>query len=488
VVVDAAVSRFGRCRVAAIGPAAERGVRFSDIVTDRSFAASRGGLGAVMAAKRLKAVVVLAEGPGRDAADPVALAAIARRYEVAAETNPLSRWQHDAPGFGTWVGGARTGTFAVENYRTSRLRGQAGLSAAAFLARMTWSEGGCPGCPTDCVKGFAARGRGASASAASAPGAALHQEAACALGPNLGLVDVDAVLDLNERSIRAGVDPVSLGFAVSFALECREAGLVTDADLGLSARVSGRFGDPAAIWAIVEQVLGREGCGRWLADGVRSAAASVGGDAERYAMHVGGLELSVFEPRTSPMIALGSIVSPTGPRYDYVEHDADFDPVEPAWPHVLELSAPLGLGAPFPMTALTPAKVRAFGILSVLWSAFDALEVCLFASAPTRPLSLDDVAAMTRAVTGWDVSAEEVLDYGRARLTLLRELSTRNRGDDRTLPDRFFDEPIDDGPFAGTALDRAALADARRAFERSMGWEIAGVAQLDERPNPSVIP
>jgi aldehyde:ferredoxin oxidoreductase len=91
-------------------------------------------------------------------------------------------------------------------------------------------------------------------------------------------------------------------------------------------------------------------------------------------------------------------------------------------------------------------------------------------------------------VTGWDVSAEEVLDYGRVRLTLLRELSIRNRGDDRTLPDRFFDERIDDGPFAGTALDRAALADARRAFERSMGWEIAGVAQLDERPNPSVIP
>jgi aldehyde:ferredoxin oxidoreductase len=433
-----------------------------------------------MGAKRLKAIV-LPDGDFRPAVvDPEALGLLRRRYAAAASANPLARWQHDPPGFGTWPAEARPGTFAIENYRTSRtndLDALAGLVPAALARHLAWGEAGCPSCPTDCIKGFGPVG-GRDVTAARREGG-LHQEAVAALGPNLGLGDAARVLALNDRALRLGLDPVSLGFTISFALEARARGLVGGGDLAVPGRpaTEARFGNAQAIARLVEQVGHREGPAAWLADGARRAADAVGGPAVELAMHVKGSELPVFDPRTSPGIALGYAVSPTGPRYDFLEHDADFDDVAPAWPHALDLARPLSLGAPFPMTALTAPKVRAIGVLARLWSAFDALEVCLFATAPTRPLSIDDVATTVRAITGWDTRPEEVLDWGRRRLDLLRRYALREGlgvADD-VLPDRFFDEPIDAGPFRGAVLERDLFATARTALYVELGWDRDGI-------------
>ena len=462
-VVDAIDARLGPCHVVAIGPAGERLVRFAGVVADRAFAAPRMGLGAVMGAKRLKAIALAGATPPR-LADPATAAAIAERYAALVDVNPVTRWQHDRPGFGAWISSARIGSYCVENYRTSAFDAS-GYATAAFEHRLTWSAGGCPGCPTDCIKGFATPQRHDSGRGTGG----LHQEAIAALGPNLGLHDVDDAIELNDRCLRQGLDPVSTGFTLAFAMECRAAGLV-----GTSALdgVELRFGNAEATRIMVDRIATRTGFGDVLAEGSARAAAIVGGDAVRYSMTVKGLELPPFDPRAQAGLALGFATAPFGPRYDVAEHDADYDDVAPSWPHALEQSRSLGIESLISSTAQTARKVRDFAILARLWSGFDALLVCPFASAPVRILSLDDVAALVRAVTGLDMTGAQILDLGTRRLDLMRAYNARERigPDADALPDRFFDEPIDAGPLAGARLDRNAFASMIQDYYALMGW------------------
>ena len=134
-------------------------------------------------------------------------------------------------------------------------------------------------------------------------------------------------------------------------------------------------------------VARREGAGEWLADGVRAAAAGRAPELRRLALEVKGLEMVSFDPRANAGLGLGYAVAPIGPRFDIAEHDWDYDDNDPAWPHAFDRSRTLGLLRPIPMQELSPAKVRQFGRLYELWSALDALLVCVFAGAPTRLLS-----------------------------------------------------------------------------------------------------
>jgi aldehyde:ferredoxin oxidoreductase len=465
--------------VAAIGRAGERMVRYASIVSDRSFALPRMGMGAVMGAKHLKAIAIAGHGGAVPVADPIALEAISARYRKAVAFNPVTRWQHQAPGFGTWVGHAAPGSFSVRNFGTSQLPLPDGYADAAFMSRLAWSTEGCPGCPSDCIKGFApSTDPAALARFRQRHEGGLHQEAIAALGPNLGLPGADEALALNSACLRLGLDPVSLGFTLSFAMECRERGLLASSDLdGLDLR----FGAVAAGVDMTDRIARREGAGDWLAEGSRRAADRLGSEAAGYALQVKGLELAPFDPRAQSGLALGFATAPFGPRYDVAEHDADFDDVAPAWPHTLELSAALGIERRMPARALTPEKARSYAILSQFWSALDAMLVCPFASAPVRILSLADVAAIGRAVTGWDVDDEEVLAWGARRMQLMRIYNDREgltAADDR-LPDRFFDEPIDAGPLAGSRLDRAAFGAMVGDYYELMGWDGDGI------PTPS---
>jgi aldehyde:ferredoxin oxidoreductase len=469
--------------VAVIGPAGERQVRFASIVTDRSFQAPRMGLGAVMGAKRLKAMVLRGGAPVA-VADPEGLDSLTRWYDDAQQESPVASWQHRPPGFGAWVEGAPEGTFAVENYRTSRFPERSGFAADVFLSALAWSEDGCPGCPNDCIKGFVGgmANDTARAKARRLRTGGLHQEAAGALGPNLGLLDARVVLALNQRCLELGLDPASLGSVLGFAMECRENGLLPGSPGGRTGQ-SGldgldlRFGaDGSVLLEAVERIARREGVGDALAEGVARASHQLGAATEGFALHVKGLEMVCFEPRTSTNLALGYATAPIGPRYDIVEHDADYD-LQPSWPHALDRSRTLGITRLKPMEQLLPEKVPDFKALSDFWSGLDALLVCPYASAPVRVLTLEGISRLVAMVTGWDTSSYELMRWGARRNQLLRLYDLREglTAADDTLPDRFFDEPVDAGRFAGVRLDRARFAEMRALYYASMGWDDAGV-------------
>jgi len=410
------VARYGDgARVAVIGPAGENGVRYASVVTCREHVLPRLGFGAVLGAKRVKAVVCLGDA-AVPVADPRALAGISAGYATRMPANPLTAWQHGRPGFSIWR--SPPGYAPVANFADTHAQGGVDPDGAPPLDGVA----SCPGCPTDCMKIYA--------------GAGLPQETLAALGPNIG--DTDP-WHLHTRCVRLGVDPVSF------------AGTVAAAGL------------PGPDVPAVLEALARGDDPHGLAGGAARLVRA--GRAAGPAMTSKDVELPPFDPRVQPNLGLGYAVAPIGPRYDILEHDLDFAP-DGGMPHAFAEAERLGLRVPRPLGELDPAGTAT---LMRLWSGLDALGVCLFAATPTRPLSLADVTALVAAVTGAHV---DVLALGAQRLRWQREVNRRlGIGLDRDkLPDRFFDEPVAAGPYAGAVLERRAFSAAVAQLHDELGF------------------
>ena len=246
-------------------------------------------------------------------------------------------------------------------------------------------------------------------------GAGLHQEALVMLGD----------LALNARCLQAGLDPVSLGARLA------AAGIAPTAAI-ISAIAGGEAEPP-------------------LTDEL---------------MAVGGVELPPFDPRVQPNLALAGAAAPIGPRYDIVEHDFDF--VAGGLDYSFDEVRAIGVTVPREPGALDPVGTA---ILMRLYSGLDALNVCLFAATPTRPLLRRDVEDLVAAVTG---ERPDILALGARRLQLMNDINARLGVVAETLPDRFFDEPVQAGPWAGAVLDRDAFDAALRRLR----------ADLFEEPDP----
>jgi aldehyde:ferredoxin oxidoreductase len=466
--VDALEARFGDAiHTAVIGPAGENRVRYASIVSDRAYQAARMGMGAVMGAKRLKAVILQGDCHP-PVADPATCEALTQMYAQRMVANPLTRWQLEPPGFSAWVElHGVDAALCTRNYRDPSFEGAAAYAPAHFM-RYYRHDGNCPGCPNACIKFFSA---GDDARFDPRAGG-IHQELPGTLGPNCGVSDLEAILRANVLCNELGMDPTSLGFTLSMAMECVERGLIPPPLLDVPLR----FGDAEAMLAMIQRIARRQGLGDLLAEGSRRAAKALGGGAERYALHVKGLEMVCFEPRSQTNLALGYATAPIGPRYDICEHDWDFD-TQVGWEHTLNSSRTLGILQRVPMDRLAVEKVRNFKALSTLWSGADALDMCIFAIAPTRVLTMHHMAELLGAVTGWNTSAYEIMRFGERRLHLMRVYNLRQglTAADDTLPARFYEEPIGgEGRWARTRLDREGFAQMVRAYYRMMGWDDLG--------------
>lgn len=449
-VTERLVARHGeRAHVAAIGPAGENLVRFASIIADHGYAAARMGLGAVLGSKNCKALVVIADAEP-PFADLDAVTRITGDYVSRMATNPLTHTEHQAPGFGTWPVEGLEGYLAVRNYSTAKAH-LPGFTAEAYNERLESSSGNCPGCPQDCMKSFGDNGSGL-----------LHQEAVAAFAGMLGIADLDAVLELNAWSHRQGVDPVSLGGVLALRCELAERDLLAGP----------RFGDVTALRSLAEQVVQRGGAGALLAEGVARASLALGSYAEPFALHSKGIELCGFDPRGSHGLALAYAVHPLGPRYDGVEHDIDFDPVD-GQPLFIANAARSGCPPEgIPMASLPDVKVELVADLMELWSGYDAVGLCIFAAPPTRNLSEDSAAELISAVSGWDVSPAEIREWGRRRLSLMRKYNLREglTAKDDVLPDRFFTLPVDGGRLDGAVIDRETFVNATVRLRELLGW------------------
>lgn len=467
--VDMLETRLGSgIHTAVIGPAGERLVRFASIVSERSYQAARMGIGAVMGAKRLKAIAIRGDHHP-PVADPATCADITQQYRAKMRDNALTCWQLDPPGFSAWVHlHGLDATLCTRNYRDSVFEG-ADCYDAKYFMHYYRHDGNCPGCPNNCIKYF-----GTDDDTAYPPlSGAIHQEIAGTLGPNLGLADLETIFRANVLCNDLGLDPTSLGFTLSMVMECVEQGVLAEQTVGMPLR----FGKAEPVLSMIRAIAYRQGFGDLLAEGAQRAAAQIGSEAEHYALHVKGLEMVCFEPRTQTNLALGYATAPIGPRYDICEHDWDYD-TQVGWEHTLDSSRTVGILERVPMDFLGETKVRNFKALASLWSGADTLDLCIFAIAPTRVLSLQDMAELLGAVTGWNTSAYELMRFGERRLHLMRVYNLREglAAADDMLPDRFFDEPIHlpGQRWHGVRLDRERFTAAVQTYYRMMGWDEGG--------------
>ncbi len=434
-------------RVCAIGIAGERGVRFAAVENDGR-QAGRGGTGAVMGAKQLKAIALQGRGqiPIADREATAALAAALRARTLGPKT---AKYRVLGTGANMRVL-ERMGQLPSRNFTSSAFAGVESVTperAREAAEEYLEVRSGCAGCPVQCEHMYVRRGSDPKSAAAS------EYESVWAFGPNCGVADLDAVLDAIDRCDRYGLDTISTGSAIAFAMECAQHGIVQRDAFGTPLA----FGNAAVLAPAIDAIATRAGFGDVLANGVRAAAERIGGESSAFAMHAKGLELPGYEPRALPTYALGLAVCTRGACHNRAaSYDAD-------------LRAPGTLRSEDERVRLTIEAED----YAVVW---DSLVLCKF----IRDCFDDfyaEAAALWTAVTGLALDARALRASARHTWERKRRINERQgwtRADD-SLPARLF-TPVAEGPYRGVAIDARDLESARATYESVRGRALAALA------------
>jgi len=427
---ERALSGFGR--VAAIGIAGENGVRFATISNEGRHA-GRGGLGAVLGAKRLKAVVV---GGSRrvSLADPPGVAAMAADLARRAAGEATAKYRELGTASNLAVF-ARLGALPVRNFGGGELRDLEALSPESWNGDRDRVRRSCAACHIGCEHAYRVDGRGT---------VRVEYESLFALGPLCGVSDPDAVLEAIRRCDEHGLDTLSTGGTLAFAMECAERGLLPGAP---------RFGDARGLLDALDDIAHRRGLGELLAAGSRAAAHVIGRGSIDFAPQVKGLELPGYEPRTLQTMALGLAVGTRGADHNRSgAYELDFSSEVDRF-HGDERAARL---------AIEPEARSAL---------MDSLILCKFLRHAVADL-FAEAAVMLSRVVGWDTTAAEMRRVADRVVDLKKAFNEREgwRPRDDTLPARLLQETVPDGPAAGAGLTRERLALMIRAYNRARGW------------------
>jgi aldehyde:ferredoxin oxidoreductase len=446
-----------RIRIALIGPAGERKVRSACILNELKHVNGRTGLGAVMGSKNLKAIAVR----GR------------KRMEVADEESVkrLTRWLKDTyeePYFSIGnLGTSRVTTMLSEqgilptlNFREGSFAEADAISGETMSKTILLRRGTCYGCFVRCKREVQV---GAPYFVDPIYGGPEYETVA-AFGSMCGIGDLGAISKANQLCNAYGLDTISTGGLISFAMECYEKGILTRRE---TSGLELQFGNIEAMLRMVEMIGEREGIGNILAEGILSAAEKFGKGAKDYAIHVKGMPVPFHEPRGKAGVGLGYAVSPTGP--DHMEY-----PHDPFWATEagISLLRPLGIFEPVDVFDLGPQKVRIFVYLQQYWNLLNSLGVCMFTAKPFGPQTLNGIVDYVRAVTGWETSLFDLLKVGERHANMARIFNFREglTARDDTLPDRFF-RPMEGGTLKGKRIDREEFSRAIEIYYEMMGWD-----------------
>jgi aldehyde:ferredoxin oxidoreductase len=429
-----ALSGFGR--VAAIGPAGENRVRFAGLSADGRHA-GRGGLGAVMGSKRLKAIAVRGSVP-TPVARPEEVERLAAQLRNKAAGDATAKYR-DVGTIGNLLSFDRLGTLPTHNFSQSHFEGADALSSEVWRGERTHRRSACASCTIGCGHHFGF-GEGQQTR--------VEYESLFALGPLIDISDPEVVLAAARRCDELGLDTISLGATLSFAMECGEKGLLAGAP---------RFGEADTLLDWIESIAHRRGLGDRLAEGSKRFANSIGQGSLGFAAQVKGLEMPGYEPRAVQSLALGLAVGTRGADHNRSgAYELDFSE------EVDRLNGDLRSAR-----GAVETEDRA--------ALIDSLILCKFVRGALDDF-YKDCADLLSATTGFDYDAPEVEDVARRVVNLRKAFNVREgwRPEDDTLPDRFLSEALPSGPVAGARLPRARLEEMIRGYNRLRGWTDEG--------------
>jgi len=459
-----------RLEVLQIGPAGENQVRFAAIMNMSNRANGRTGMGAVMGSKNLKAVVV--RGTQKPSlADKAGL-------------NELARWgalhfpESDVAGLGKY-GTANvmatqqvTGGLPTYNFNSSGFDQWDAISGTTMYDTILrgadqdkqdrYGRETCYSCTVRCKRVVEIK-EGPFQAGPQYGGPEF--ETTATFGSYCGVGNLAAIATCNQLCNQYGMDTISCGATIAWAMECFEEGRLTLKDTG---GIELRYGDAEAMVKLTEMIAKREGFGNILAEGSAHAAAIIGRGTDEFLITTKNQETPAHMPHVKPSLSVIYAVNPFGSDHQSSQHDSSYK----AYP---ERMAQLGLTSPQPKGALNAEMVRYAMITQRLYSVLDSINICQFVFGPGWQLyGPDHLVQATQAVTGWDVTLDELMQVGERRLNLLRAFNVREgigREAD-TLPKKFFNHPLQGGKSEGQTLDYDRWREAIDTYYEMCGWDV----------------
>jgi len=417
-------------RIASIGPAGERAVRYATISHDGRHA-GRGGSGAVLGSKRIKAIAVRGT-KYCEWAHPRELTELSRDLSKRS-FGPATAKYRELGTAANLLTFNRFGTLPTRNFQTGTFDEAPSISPEQLRVEHARTRASCVACTIGCEHIYSL-GNGT---------VRLEYESLFALGSLCGVSDGAAVLRASQRCDELGIDTISTGGSIAFAMECVERGLLDEPWL--------TFGSGDAVFKAIELIGQREGVGAILAEGSRRAAQIIGQGSIAFAPQVKGLEIPGYEPRALQTMALGFAVGARGADHNRSgAYDVDFsDKVD--------------------RRNATLDSVRHAIDTEDRAALMDSLILCKFLRGVFTDFQAE-TAEMLHAVTGWDVTADELRDTARRILSAKRQVNLLAgwTPDEDTLPERFLDAPLPNDPAA--TLTRERLHELVAEYHRQRGW------------------
>jgi len=451
------------------GPSAEKGVLFSSIVSMSNRHNGRTGMGLVMASKNLKAVV--ARGTKKvEVADQKALTALNR---IGPKAIPENGDMDGLAKHGTAVVvlfNNTIGTLPTRNYNEGQFEGCDPISGEKMTETILKERDTCYACVVKCKRVVEVKdGLYKAEPRYGGP----EYETLGTFGSYCGVDNLAAVSLANQICNEYAVDTIACGATIAFAMECYEKGIISKEQTG---GIDLKFGNADAMIAALNAIVNREGpLGEVLSQGSERAAKVWGNGADECLITVKGAESPAHMPQAKRSLALIYAVNPFGADHQSSEHDPYYE--EGVGDFNLDRLKQIGLGSPQPAYSLSEEKVRFAYETEVFYSMLDSAELCQFVYGPTWTLyDGKDTVDMMKAVTGWDLTLEELMDVGRRRLSLFRTFNAREglgRKDDR-LPKKFYKALSGTGPTAGFALTHEEVDSAIDQYYKMAGLNADG--------------
>ena len=453
-----------KVEIAQIGPAGENLVRFAAIMNMVNRANGRTGLGAVMGSKRLKAVVVRGSKSPKPA-EPEAFRGLVKRLKELQAANPGIVWFGEYGTAGVLAIQDKVGGLPTRNYSEGTFEQAKDIDGTTLAKTILKERDTCYACVVKCKRTVEVHEPGLDIDPVyGGP----EYETLSLFGSMCGVGDLKLLSKASADANMYGMDTISAGGTIAWAMEAKEKGLLDDKGLGLA------YGDGQSLLRAIEAIALRRGVGDLLAEGSLRAAKTLGQAAVDLTVTVKGQELPAHMPQVKRSLGLVYAVNPFGADHQSSEHDSALRNKPGSLQHGrLEQ---LDIATSLPATDLSDAKVRFAYRSQCFYSALDTLGLCQFVWGPSWQLyGPSETVELVRAGTGWQATMEELLEIGERKINLMRAFNAREgMGKDAdVLPKKLFQPLEGKGPSAGVALTTEEFEHARESYYRLAGWDPA---------------
>ncbi len=453
-------------QILTIGPAGENRVRFACISHDFGRQAGRTGVGAVLGSKNIKAIAVRGTGSLPVFNLEGAYAAGKDAYQKVFAKPGFKEWTPEGTaGITDWTN--EVGVFPTRNFQTSYAEHYKSINGKAILEQLKITDKGCFGCPTPCGKyGHTKTDLG------NAYVEGPEYETIALFGGNCLLQTISEVAYANYLCDELGIDTISAGAVISWAIECFEKGILKPSQVGREIR----FSDLGTVEFLLNQIARRQGIGDLLAEGVKAASEKIGNGSEAFAIHVKGLEWTGYESRNAPSMMLAYMTADIGAHHNRA-WVLGYD-VAGAWTSVHDLISSGSDSEKMPKAVVRPECAQYVIESQHTRPLFDVLGICRLQYMELG-FEIENYEKLFYLISGQKKSWQELLTVSERIWNLIRVFWTREINNfGRHLeypPARFYKEPTPSGPNEGHYLTKKELDILLDEYYRARGWDENGI-------------